>query len=108
MILYDYQTFLNQKYGGISLYYSKLISNLINNGVNCKLGLDNCENFSFNEELKNIDCLPSEFTTPNLNNWLFGKSFPGKGRIYKALFGNLAYQSNFDLQSKKKICKLKR
>lgn len=94
MILFDFQTFINQKYGGISTYYSELISNLSSRGVNCQLALDFSENYSFNNKLQEKTIRPKIFNSyPNLKSWLFGLNFKGKGRLFKLFFGNEIFQS---------------
>lgn len=72
-ILYDYQTFTNQEFGGISKYFYELINNLIENeSVDVDFGFK----FHRNQYLKNIK-------SENLSVFLDSLHFKGKVRVLK-------------------------
>ena len=72
-ILYDYQTFTNQEFGGISKYFYELINNLIENeSVDVDFGFK----FHRNQYLKNIK-------SKNLSVFLDSLHFKGKVRVLK-------------------------
>ena len=77
-ILFDYQAFQMQKYGGVSNCFCKLISHF-NNNIKYKIGIVQSENFHLKES--NI-C--TNLATPKMdyNKFTSKYSFKGKGLLY--------------------------
>lgn len=91
-VFFDNQIFIAQKFGGISRYYTEVISSLKQNpSVEVKYNLWFCENVHFKESnlsLKGGDLLP------NFN-------FKGKGKIIKWLLYQNRHQQKLQLQKGK-------
>lgn len=78
-ILYDYQMFFNQKYGGISNCFANLIKHLPGD-VEYNIGIKQSENVHLIEsQLKPVGHLH------NIENYLGKKPFPGRGKVFRLL-----------------------
>ncbi|TGL19589.1 glycosyltransferase family 1 protein [Leptospira bourretii] len=84
MIVFDFQIFLNQKYGGISLLFAEVMERLHNQKEEFEVPIISTKN----ENLKNRAYFkPYSFFSfpkdvPEIEDWLWGKSFSGKTIIY--------------------------
>lgn len=79
-ILFDYQTFEEQKIGGISRYFHELISHFKNSdGVNPELSIK----YTSNEYLKNAPHFKNQILGDYnfYNEFLYGINFKGKGKL---------------------------
>ncbi len=89
-VLYDYQVFTWQRYGGISRYFTQIISNLPKD-IKTEIAIK----YSDNEYLKNTNIVPlleSHFTPYRvLDQMLFGLKFKGKKK-----FLNLFYNKSIN------------
>jgi len=96
-VLYDFQTFNNQQYGGISRYYYELINQFHKSGdVQVDLGLK----YTYNHYLTHSDFLKDKVKVPNnktIDDMLWGINFKGKGKLfryYSKLFNVNIYKEN--------------
>jgi glycosyltransferase involved in cell wall biosynthesis len=82
-ILYDHQTFSNQKYGGISRYFAEIMQYLYKEKISFDLSLLYSENMNLmnRDYFQNLNQLGNLFI-PEPLEWLFKGSFPGKGRLF--------------------------
>jgi len=80
-ILYDHQIFTTQKFGGISRYFTQIISNLPNN-ILPEISIEYSDNV-YLKTLSEYNHLPG--MNDNFNIFFFGISFRGKRRIYNLL-----------------------
>ena len=79
-VLYDYQIFTRQNYGGISRYFYELMNNFYKKNVDFKFPI----NYSENIYLKDALFLSSKLKGYNkYENFLFGLNFKGKNKTYK-------------------------
>ncbi len=77
-ILYDYQAFTMQYWGGISNCFCKLISNSTCD-FNYEIGIEQSNNFHIKESDICPNIVPAKFDTKNFLPYI---NFRGKGRIY--------------------------
>lgn len=77
-VLFDYQAFCSQNYGGVSNSFVKLISNMPD-GVECKIALHECDNIHLKESGL-LDFGPMEDLA---DNFLFNHHFVGQGFLYR-------------------------
>lgn len=100
-ILYDYQIFQLQRFGGISNCFVQLIKNLPSE-VQFEIGIKDSEN---------VHLLESGLTKVrplhNFNNFICNKSFKGKGRLYKLASDFLPQinSRNYNLRTSKNLLK---
>jgi glycosyltransferase involved in cell wall biosynthesis len=77
-ILYDHQIFTNQNFGGISRYFSQIISNLPAH-ISTEISI----RYSNNEYLNNLNKISQlENLTDPFEKFAFGKNFRGKKRLF--------------------------
>ncbi len=84
-VLYDYQIFNMQRFGGISRYFYELIKN--NNDVKTEIGIEYTDNqYLLNDKAFNFDSNPYTY-----ENFLKGINFRGKRRLYNIRSKFLGY-----------------
>lgn len=86
-ILFDYQAFEIQRFGGVSRSYAELISHLEEEGVSCKVGLKESDNVY----IQNNDIKPLYY----IHDRLFGrkKRFIGQRTINKIILQFMGYSN---------------
>ncbi|ABZ94457.1 Glycosyltransferase [Leptospira biflexa serovar Patoc strain 'Patoc 1 (Ames)'] len=96
MILFDFQTFLNQKYGGISRLFVEVMDYLSKHDSEFELPLVSSENVNLigKDFYKPIFKIKYALEVPEIETWLSGKSFSGKTFLYSL------YKSFKKLQNK--------
>ncbi len=78
-VLYDHQIFESQAFGGISRYHAALADNLEALGIEVNFSVK----YSENRFLVNRDDVTILGPPENYNNWMGGREFKGKWRLYK-------------------------
>lgn len=83
MILFDHQTFIFQKYGGISRMFSEIMKYLHEHNVEFQLPIICSDNANLTGKPFYKPTSPN-FTKeiPDIEDWLIRGAFPGKGRAY--------------------------
>ena len=101
MILFDHQTFYNQKYGGISLMFSEIMNHLYSMNENFVLPIKYTENANLiNKAYYQPKQRYFKYILPNLEDWFYHKSFPGKRQAYNIVkkiynrYKRIVYSSN--------------
>jgi glycosyltransferase involved in cell wall biosynthesis len=80
-VLYDFQTFALQQYGGVSRYFTELITCFDRSGdVQADVGVSHTRNHYLLERRGNES--EAIRRTPSIDDFLGGVSFKGKGRLY--------------------------
>jgi glycosyltransferase involved in cell wall biosynthesis len=83
MILFDHQTFIFQRYGGISRMFSEIMKYLTDNNVDFQLPIVYSDNVNLINRSYYKPTRPNYiYKLPDPGDWLFKGFFPGKGRIY--------------------------
>ena len=102
-VLYDYQAFQMQKYGGVSRSYIELCSELIKLGVDCKLGVKESDNV----HLKNSGLVGNLKPNQYNRNRIFGQkqSFKGEYRIKEVLIKLMNYSIEPNVDYCKRLLK---
>lgn len=91
-LFFDNQIFLSQNFGGISRYFTEIISGLKQYGnVEIEYNLWHCENAHFKE---------SKLPFTSYGNFLPSFNFKGKGRVKKLLHHQNEYQQKVKLQKR--------
>ncbi|MGE8720185.1 glycosyltransferase family 4 protein [Leptospira terpstrae] len=84
MILFDFQTFLNQKYGGISRLFVEVMSYLEDKKCQFEIPVVASENVNLigKRFFKPSSGVKYSREIPEVENWLSGRSFSGKNALY--------------------------
>jgi glycosyltransferase involved in cell wall biosynthesis len=85
-ILYDYQIFSSQKYGGISRYFSELFASYLKSKrLEFSLGVKYSDNLFLNKIIKLEEASPKLFINKSYSELFNGLDFRGKWRLYNLL-----------------------
>lgn len=102
-ILYDFQAFDMQKYGGVSNCFVQLISNLPK-GVSFDIALNECNNI----HLRDSGLIDFRFSSSFMDKQVFGRNFLGKDKLYGLLSSLLPSSTSYGRNRQYAISKLRR
>jgi len=111
-VVYDHQVFFNQKYGGISKYFSCLLKGLNNLSLNLELVAYFSKNINFQEtDLFKFMKFKERYGQPYLPSWLIQKESLIKDRMFNLFYGknqnSLKQDSNLAVKLNETIvCKI--